>query len=106
RLSAPEAMGRLALSGWRRSLSRSRMSLTRYTTPDRPQKIANAANARTTADGTNSRMPNSTPWKISRFFVHWPGRRAVKRLRDKDPPDTPLIGVSGTATEEEVLRAI
>src|SRR6185295_569799 len=105
-LSAPDAIGRFALIGWQRSLSRSKMSLTRYTTPDSPQKMTKAASARATADGTNNRMPKSNPAKTSRFLVHWLGRNAMRRFRAKGPPDTPLTGVSEAATGEEVLRAI
>ncbi len=81
----------------------------RYTTPDSAQKMTKAATASASAARSNSRRPNSSPAKTSRFFVHWPGLREMSRFRTADRRDT-----SGTEGAEvpaaamwgEVLRAI
>jgi hypothetical protein len=86
-------------------MSRSAMSLTRYTAPDNPQKIANAAEASATAAPSNSRLANNNPAKTSRFFVHWPGRSEMKRLVAREHPGTAAAGVPETVIGEEVIRA-
>ena len=81
------------------------MSLTRYTAPDSAQKIANATVASATAAASNSRRPNSNAAKTSRFFVHWPGRSEMRRLKARERAGTAVAGVPETAIGEEVIRA-
>jgi hypothetical protein len=44
--------------------------LRRYTTPERAQKITNAAAACSAATGSRRRLPKTRPAKTKRFFVH------------------------------------
>ena len=62
--------------------------------------------ASATAAASNSRRPNSRPAKTSRFFVHWPGRSEMRRLKARERPGTAVAGVPETAIGEEVIRAI
>src|SRR5690349_14015766 len=73
--SAPEAMGRSRLMGCCASASRSRTSLTRYTAPESPQKIRNAASAGGQAARSRRCPLKSRPANTNRFFVHCCGRR-------------------------------
>src|SRR5919197_5538850 len=71
--------------------------------------MMNAPTAVATAGSSNSRRPNSTPAKTSRFFVHWPGRSVMSRFRTEVRRSAPLADAPATArlpTEEEVVRAI
>jgi hypothetical protein len=67
---APDAIGRRHFKGCRASVARSATSLRRYTTPERAQKIANAAAACSAATGSRRRLPKTRPAKTKRFFVH------------------------------------
>src|SRR6516225_4515801 len=108
--SAPDAIGRRALSGWLRSVSRSEMSLMRYTTPERAQKIVNAVAALPTAAGSNNRRPKSRPANTTRFLVHCDGRSEMIRLMATECPGTTTevrgegapgaVAEPGTATGE------
>jgi hypothetical protein len=84
--------------------------LTRYTTLDSAQKIANAALALAMAAGSNSRTANSSPAKTKRFLVHWDGRSETSSaLTIERCPDAVVesgIGALDTAWGEERLRAI
>src|SRR5262249_52888556 len=82
------------------------MSLTRYTTPDSAQNTTNAPIASTTAERSKSRRPKSSPAKITRFFVHCPGRSEMRRLRASERPDAASTAEPGAVTGDEVLRAI
>jgi hypothetical protein len=43
---------------------------------------------------------------MTRFFVHWAGRRERSRLRASERPGTASIAVPGAATGDEEMRAI
>src|SRR5215213_5152702 len=101
---APEAIGRRHFKGCRASVARSATSLSRYTTPERAQKIAKAAVACSAATGLRSCLPKTSPAKTNRFFVHCPGRRETSRLSATDRWDRPA-GTAVTVTSGEELRA-
>jgi hypothetical protein len=66
----PAAIGRSRLSGWRRSRSRSAMSLNRYTADDAAQKTANAATASNTLSESPRSWANTSAAKTRTFLVH------------------------------------
>ena len=82
------------------------MSFTRYTAPDSTQNTTNAEAASMTAAASKSFRPKSRPAKMTRFLLHWPGRRDMSRYRASERPGTAFTAVPGTVTGEEVLRAI
>ena len=87
--SAPDAIGRRALSGCWRSLSRSAISLMRYTTPDSRQKIRNAAAARATAVRIEQAQAEQQPRKdqqILRPLAGTQGNQKVQRERTLRAP--------------------
>ncbi len=85
------------------------MSLIRYTTPDRAQKIAKAATLKATDLTSNSFSANTSAAKTRRFLVHWAGRSEMIRLSARDRRSDAsrwLIEASGTVRLVELLRAI
>ena len=77
--SSPEAIGRLLFTGCNRSFFRSTKSFRRYIAPDTTQKIKKAQVAPITEGQWNNFCAKIRAASTTRFFVHWCGRRAIKR---------------------------
>ena len=79
--NSPRAIGRARLTGWSRSSSRSRRSLTRYAALEIAQYATKTATASSQRPASPSLVANTRPAKTSRFFSHCRGRSATNAAR-------------------------
>ena len=96
----PAAIGRCRLTGWRRSRSRSAMSLPTYTTDDARMNTATAAASRPSAGGDHAAGSTSASGTTSRLFTHWCGRSSASRSRGD--PRCPGTGRAAAGRSREV----